>query len=125
MSTSLRFLVVEDVEILRRALLHALGTLGRVEGVGTAMDARSTLLAHKFDSMVVDVGLPDGTGLDLVSFAMQRWPAICVLVLTGSAEHSVIARCHELGVRYLLKPFDTVQLKVHAQETRARREALK
>lgn len=81
------------------------------------------LRARKYDSLVVDVGLPDGTGLDLVSLALQTWPAICVLVLTGSTDHTVIARCHELGVRYLLKPFDAVQLKVHAKETLARRNA--
>lgn len=45
------------------------------------------------------------------------------LVLTGSTEHSVITRAHELGVRYLLKPFNGEQLKVHVEEARARRHA--
>lgn len=123
MNTSLRFLVVEDVEFLRRALVQALQQHGAAEGVGSAREARSTLRSRRFDSLIVDVGLPDGTGLDLVSLALQLWPAICVLVLTGSHEHRLIARCHELGVRYLLKPFDTEQLRIHAAETLARREA--
>lgn len=81
------------------------------------------LRARRYDSFVVDVGLPDGTGLDLITVALQLWPAICVLVLTGSSEHAVIERCHELGVRYLMKPFGVEALRVHAKEAAARRNA--
>ena len=123
MTAPLRFLVVEDVEILRRALVQALSSHGIVDGSGSCAETRPMLRARKYDSLVVDVGLPDGTGLDLVSLALQTWPAVCVLVLTGSTEHGIIARCHELGVRYLLKPFGAVQLKVHANEALARRNA--
>jgi len=123
MTPSLRFLIVEDVDILRRSLVHALTAFGRAEGVATATDARNALRQRKYDSAIVDVTLPDGSGLDLVSYALQLWPAICVLILTGSTDHRVIARVHELGVRYLLKPFEPEQIRVHANEARARREA--
>lgn len=123
MDRSIAFLVVEDVAILRRALVRTLSAFGRAEGVGTCADARVMLHGQKFDSLVVDVKLPDGIGLDLVPLARQLWPAIWVLVLTGSVEHGTISRTHELGVRYLLKPFSPEQLKVHAEETRARRNA--
>jgi DNA-binding NarL/FixJ family response regulator len=121
-SSWLRFLIVEDVDLLRVGLVSAFGAHGRAVGVGTVAEARDALRQQRFDSCVVDVSLPDGNGLDLVSLALQRWPSICVLVLTGSTDHAVIARCHELGVRYLLKPFDPEQIRVHANEARARRE---
>lgn len=121
MNQSLAFLVVEDEEVLRHALVRALSVYGRADGVGTCELARAALRTRKYDSLVVDVRLPDGTGLDLVTRARQLWPAIWVLVLTGSIEHATVARCHELGVRYLLKPFAPEHLTVHAQETRARR----
>jgi DNA-binding NarL/FixJ family response regulator len=123
MNSVLRFLIVEDVDILRRALVHSFAGHGKAEGVGSALEARNALRERKYDSFVVDVGLPDGSGLDLVSLALQLWPSICVLILTGSAEHKVIARAHELGVRYLLKPFEPDQIRVHVAEARARREA--
>jgi DNA-binding NarL/FixJ family response regulator len=123
MDESLAFLVVEDDDVLRRALVRALSDHGRVEGVATCADARTAMRSRKFDSLVVDVLLPDGNGLDLVLRARQLWPAIWVLVLTGSIEHAVVSRAHELGVRYLLKPFTTDQLKVHVEETKARRHA--
>jgi DNA-binding NarL/FixJ family response regulator len=122
MSAWLRFLIVEDVDILRVSLVNAFGVYGRAVGASSIAEAREALRQHRFDSFVVDVMLPDGNGLDLVSFALQRWPSICVLVLTGSTDHAVITRCHELGVRYLLKPFDPEQIRVHANEARARRE---
>jgi DNA-binding response OmpR family regulator len=117
------FLVVEDEAVLRRALARALSSHGLVEDVGACVQARAALRARRFDSLVVDVRLPDGVGLDLISYARQRWPSIWVLVVTASHEHHVITRIHELGARYLLKPFEPNQLKIHAEETRARRNA--
>lgn len=120
---SLAFLVVEDVPVVRNALERALVSHGSVVAVGTCAGARAAIGTRRFDSLIVDVGLPDGSGLDLISLARQRWPAIWVLVLTGLADHAVVARAHELGVRYLLKPFEPDQLRVHVEETRARRHA--
>lgn len=123
MDSTIAFLVVEDEEIVRRALVRALTAHGSVEGVESMGAARAALRQRKFDSIIVDVNLPDGCGLDLITPARQCWPAIWVLVLTGRHDHEVISRAHELGVRYLLKPFSAEQLKIHADETRARRNA--
>lgn len=123
MNESLAFLVVEDEDVLRRALERALSAHGRVEGVSTCLQAKTVLRTQKFDSLIVDLGLPDGNGFDLVLPARQLWPAIWILVLTGNIEHATVARAHELGVRYLLKPFSPQHLRVHVEETRARRNA--
>jgi DNA-binding NarL/FixJ family response regulator len=123
MNSALAFLVVEDDDIIRRALVRALSTYGHVEGVGSCSEAHEVLRDRKFDSLVVDVGLPDGSGLDLVTRARQLWPSIWVLVLTGNIEHAVVSRAHELGVRFLLKPFAPGHLSIHVEETRARRTA--
>ncbi|MBX3230343.1 MAG: response regulator [Labilithrix sp.] len=120
---SLAFLVVEDVVVVRDALVRALASHGHVEAVGNLATARTALATRRFDSLIVDVGLPDGSGLDLIPLARQKWPAIWVLVLTGLSDHAVVSKAHELGVRYLLKPFETEQLRVHVEETRARRHA--
>jgi DNA-binding NarL/FixJ family response regulator len=120
---TLAFLIVEDVVMLRDLLARAFEPHGFVEAVGTMAGAKQALRGRRFDSLIVDVGLPDGSGLDLIPFAKQKCPAIWVLVLTGLSEHSIVARAHELGVRYLLKPFETEQLRVHVEETRARRNA--
>jgi DNA-binding NarL/FixJ family response regulator len=120
---SLAFLIVEDVVVVRDSLVRALAPHGHVEAVGSCAMARQALKRRRYDSLIVDVGLPDGSGFDLVQPARQKWPGIWVLVLTGLSDHAVVARAHELGVSYLLKPFELDQLSVHVEETRARRNA--
>jgi DNA-binding NarL/FixJ family response regulator len=123
MTEPLAFLVVEDEVALRRAVVRSLSHHGRTDEVTSCSAAHDALQTTKYDSLIVDVGLPDGNGLELIAEARQKWPAIWVLVLTGNIEHATIARVHELGVRYLLKPFSPSQLLVHVEETRARRNA--
>jgi DNA-binding response OmpR family regulator len=123
MRQALSFLVVEDDESVRRLLARGLGTHGEVETVGTLAAARMSLRARTYDGVVLDVGLPDGSGLDLVDFARKRNPGVCVLVLTGSTEHKVISRSLETGALYLLKPCDAAHLAVLADEARSRRSA--
>ncbi len=123
MSGPLSFLVLEDDERVRRALARALQTHGRVDAVGTCAAARMAIRARRFDAAVLDVHLPDGTGLDLVDPMRERNAAASVLVLTGSTDHEVIARVHAAKAAYLLKPFDVKQLAMLAQDARDRRDA--
>jgi two-component system response regulator DevR len=120
---ALSFLVVEDEAGIRRLLGRGLSPHGHVETVGTCAAARMALRVRKYDAMIVDVDLPDGSGLDLIAVASQRWPGIVVLVLTGSSDHEVIARTLEEGARYLLKPFEVTQLATIAREATSRQQA--
>jgi DNA-binding NarL/FixJ family response regulator len=81
------------------------------------------LRARKYDALIVDVVLPDGSGLDLIELANKRSPNIVVLVLTGSIEHEVVSRTLEEGARYLLKPFAVSHLATLAKEVKSRRQA--
>lgn len=119
----LSFLVVDDDEGVRRAVKRALSPHGRVDVVGTCAAARLALKARRYDAAVLDVHLPDGVGLDLVDLARERNAAVCILVLTGSAEHGIIARVHAKKATYLLKPFEASQLGILVEEARNRRDA--
>lgn len=96
---------------------------GHVDSVGTCAAARLALRSRTFDAMIVDVKLPDGGGFDLIEPARVRSPGVVVLVLTGSNDHSVIRRAHELRAHYLLKPCDASQLALVAQTALERKEA--
>jgi DNA-binding NarL/FixJ family response regulator len=123
MRSGLTFLVVEDEAGVRRLLVRGLSEHGEVDSVATCASARLALRGRKYDAVLVDVRLPDGSGLDLIEVARRRSPAAVVLVLTGSSDHSVIDRALEAGARYLLKPCHTKHLAVVAQEAWARRTA--
>lgn len=123
MRAALSFLVVEDEEGVRRLVGRSLGSHGQVEAVGTCAAARMAIRARRYDALVVDVKLPDGSGLDVIELARKRNPGVCVLVLTGSTEHQVISRTLESGARYLLKPCDPSHLALLAEEAKSRRTA--
>ncbi len=120
MSAAVSFLIVEDDDLVGRVLQRALHHHGRTSLVATLEEARYALATDTFSAVVVDVGLPDGSGLDLVQFARHVDPTIPALVLSGSVDASRLAEAHLLGAHYLLKPVNGMQLDLFAERTRAR-----
>lgn len=108
---------------VRRLLGRGLAPYGHVETVGTCAAARMALRVRRYDALVLDVGLPDGDGLDLLEVASHKSPGILVLVLTGRNDHEVISRALQGGARYLLKPFDMSHLAILVGEVVARHNA--
>jgi CheY-like chemotaxis protein len=86
-----RVLLVEDHEDGREFMRALLATDGhQVEAVGCACDARQRLASPgAYDVLLTDLGLPDGSGLDLVREARLRWPTLRVGVVTGWEPHEL------------------------------------
>ena len=80
MRSGLTFLVVDDDAAVRRLLVRGLSVHGEVEAVGTCAAARLSFRARKYDAIIMDVGLPDGSGLELIELARKRSPGAIVLV---------------------------------------------
>ena len=96
-----RVLIVEDETLLRRCLTRLLERRGhRVLPAGSIEEARELLAQEPVDAAILDVGLPDGDGLDLL-------PLTCVdRSLVVSADVSD-AHLEERGVTHFLrKPLD-------------------
>jgi two-component system catabolic regulation response regulator CreB len=101
-----RILLLEDDPAIARTVAYALER----EGIACTHcmllgDARSLLARERFDAAVLDVGLPDGNGLDLCReiAATRRLP---VLVLSARGEESDRVLGLELGADdYVAKPF--------------------
>lgn len=98
--------IVEDDELLRESLTLMLECVeGFVVGgaVGTLAEGLG-LLDARLDLLLVDLGLPDGSGLDLIANVRSRDLACKVLVLTVFADvRSVVAAIEEGADGYLLK----------------------
>jgi len=121
MSPELAFLIVEDEPLVGLALSRMFEAYGRVEVVSTLSDARRALDDGRFDALIVDVKLPDGTGFDVLDYARQRSPDIDALVLSGGVDASRLSRAYTLGVTYLMKPAQMTHLQHFAMRARARR----
>lgn len=104
----MRVLVVEDDEVLLNGLQVGLGMNGcTVDAVATCAEAEAALLANAFDAVVLDLMLPDGSGLDLLTRMRRRGVDYPVLFLT--ARDTVLDRIAGLDAGaddYLGKPFD-------------------
>jgi DNA-binding NarL/FixJ family response regulator len=108
------FLVAEDDVRVGRILARALSAHGSTELVQTVAEARERLAVRAFSALVVDVGLPDGSGLQVARIARARDSSVPVLFLSGRVDATRLAEAHTLDAHYLLKPIDVSQLEVFA-----------
>ncbi len=110
-SPSLRVLVVEDDFSIRRLLLDRLETNGIVVCVAaTLAEARSELSAQSIDLLLLDLGLPDGDGVDFVR-ELRRWSRVPVLILSARhQEQDKIAALDAGADDYLAKPFSAGEM---------------
>ncbi len=107
----LRVLLVDDHEVVRRglrALLEAQDGIEVVGEVGTAADVVRQVGFNSPDVVVMDVRLPDGSGVEATRKVRQRFPDVAVLILSSFADEEALMSSIEAGASgYLLKRIDT------------------
>ena len=80
----MRLLIVEDNEELAGLLAKGLKTAGyQCDVLSTVEDARAVLATTFYAALILDLGLPDGDGLELLREIRQRDNPVPVLVLTA------------------------------------------
>ena len=108
----MRLLLIEDNERFAALLKRGLTAAGFVVDVlPTAADATAALNTTRFEIVILDLGLPDADGLDVLSEMRRRKDATPVLILT--ARGSLKDRVNGLGSGaddYLVKPFALEEL---------------
>jgi PAS domain S-box-containing protein len=109
----LAVLVVEDHEPTLRILSKLLRGLGhRVTGAGTVASATAAARQDGFDVIISDLGLPDGSGLDVMRQLRDRYEGRAI-ALTGYGMESDIAASREAGfAEHITKPVDLKKLQV-------------
>ena len=125
MSAPRRVLLVEDEAVFARAVEKRLAKAGLAcQVAGTLADARRLLMGPEPDAILLDMRLPDGSGLDLLSEVRERrGSAVPVLVLTayGEVEDAVLAMKLRAS-DYLKKPIDLEELLVSIDKVFAQNE---
>lgn len=108
----MRILVVEDDPLLSDGLHAGLELFGATpDAVFNCADARAALASNKFDALVLDLTLPDGSGLDLLTELRAGGDRTPVLLLTGRNTVGDRIRGLDAGADdYLGKPFDLHEL---------------
>jgi two-component system KDP operon response regulator KdpE len=107
MSLAPKVLVVDDEAAIRRLLGAALARSGyRLVEAATAREALNAVQIDKPDAVLLDLGLPDRDGIELVPLIRQAGPAVIVVSAREATGEKVTAL--DLGADdYVTKPFDT------------------
>ncbi len=115
----MRVLLLEDELALSELIAAQLAGEGHaVDRFATLADADAALRAVEYDLLVLDLGLPDGDGLDLLRQLRAAGRRLPVLILTArDAVEDRVAGLDAGADDYLTKPF-------HADELKARIRAL-
>lgn len=108
----MRLLLVEDEATLREGLLQALSAQGfAANGVGTGLEALATVRAGDCDAVVLDLGLPDMDGTEVLRQIRQKAARMPVLILTARDSLDDRIKGLDLGADdYLVKPFAPPEL---------------
>jgi DNA-binding NarL/FixJ family response regulator len=105
------YLIVEDNEAYGRSLRRIFVRWGPTTVVRSARGAEEAIRAKEWGALVIDLGLPDGSGLEVLSGLRAFRPTTPVLVLTGDSDPEAINRACELGASYAVKPASTSLLE--------------
>src|SRR6187402_3787213 len=105
-------LVVEDDLDLRQTIVASLESNGFAAAqAADAADAIERLRAFAYDGLVVDLRLPDADGMTVLDEALDRYPEIRAVVMTGFGGVAEAVTAIKRGaVDFLIKPFQLSQL---------------
>ena len=99
--------IVEDDPGFSEALSRAVQAAPDLRLAGIAMsraDGLALLQGPPADVLLVDLGLPDGSGIDVIRAAAQQWPSCSIMVSTNFGDETHVMRSIEAGAAgYLLK----------------------
>jgi adenylate cyclase len=125
---SVRLLVVDDNELNRDMLSRRLGARGfQVEASANGADALRRIDGGRFDLVLLDIMMPEVTGLDVLRRVRQRWPESDLPVIMATARDATEDLVEALGLGandYVTKPlnFPVVLARVEAQLTLKRQK---
>ncbi|VVE26900.1 DNA-binding response regulator [Pandoraea iniqua] len=108
-------LLVEDdpaTQTRMRSILTSLGyTDDAVHVAGSLAQARAILADQPFALTLIDMGLPDGSGIDLIGELHARDPALPILVISAwSTEQIIVGALRTGATGYLLKERDDTEI---------------
>jgi len=112
-TSSFKVLIADDDKTIRSTLAEALHIWG-YHTVAAATIAETFIVADREqpDALLLDVKLPDGSGIAALNELQRRSPELVIIVITGYVTHK---DAFEAGVRhaydYITKPIDQVQLR--------------
>ena len=119
-----RILIVDDEPRLRTSLRRLLDRPDRVFfEAGSVAAGVQALESHEIDLALLDIGLPDASGLDLLTWISQHRPDTSVIVVSGDVHiDSAIRALRDGAVEFVRKGEDSNFLLARVSDALSRRK---
>ncbi|MBD3320651.1 MAG: diguanylate cyclase, partial [Chitinivibrionales bacterium] len=115
-------LIVDDEPALLAFLREALAETYNVDTSGTGHEAIQRIDNKEYDILIIDLKLPDMSGIDILKHAKEKDDLAEALIITGYASLDTAARAINLGASsYLMKPLELENLVEHVDRSAANR----
>jgi DNA-binding NarL/FixJ family response regulator len=112
--TPISVIIVEEEPEFRRRYAQIIGSDPSIVLIGvasTAKEARQLVEREEFDVMLIDIGLADGAGVELIRFVHQRMPDSDILVNSLLADNQTVLAAIEAGAAgYIMKDAPAAEL---------------
>jgi DNA-binding NarL/FixJ family response regulator len=122
-TASIRVALVEDDPLFREAIADAIRSAADMELAGVAGTREQGLLmlhGPAADVLLVDLGLPDGSGIDVIAVAQTLWPRCESMVATTFGDEAHVLQSIEAGAcGYLLKDSSPARMLEEIRNLRA------
>ena len=111
---TIHILVIDDEASIRRLAEKELSSEHRlITTVGNAQDALKAFKSSYFDVVLLDMRLPDGDGIDLLTRFQDLAPEVQVVIITGFGDVDNAVQAMKMGAYdYITKPFDLYRLEL-------------
>jgi DNA-binding NtrC family response regulator len=121
-----KILVVDDEESIRNLVQRILQSAGyEVEAAVNGKDALNKVQESDIDVMILDMNMPVMSGMETLQQATDRWPDICVIMVTAINDTDTAVEAMKHGAYdYITKPFDRHDLIQKVQKAIDRRNLL-
>jgi len=117
-----KILIIEDEKALSDSIVEYLTTEGHLcEAVYDFYEASEKIELYEYDCAIVDINLPDGSGLDIIKKIKEKLINLGIIIISGRGSLENRIEGLEIGAdHYLTKPFHLAELNAHLKSINRR-----
>ncbi len=105
MNNSIKIIIVDDHQIVRQGLKSLLFGINDIKCIAQASSAKDLfvkLKKNKPDVLILDIGLPDKSGIEITKILTDKFPKIKIIILTANVDQTHIINSVKAGARGFL-----------------------